>query len=70
MPAIAGLGIRGLLWVATLVGIGSWFGGDTIENQTIIAQKWTVVDYIVAVVLLISLVWLLVFIVKKIKKNG
>lgn len=29
---------RGLLWLASAVGLGAWFGGDDIENQTVIQE--------------------------------
>jgi hypothetical protein len=62
-------GLRGLIWVASLIGIGSWFGGDKIENQTNITEKWTIIDYIVAILVLASLIWLVVWLIKYLKNK-
>lgn len=69
MPAI--LGWRALLYLATAVGIGSWFGGDKTYNYGDVSYKtntWTWVDWVVGGIVVISLVWLVIYLLKKWKK--
>jgi hypothetical protein len=40
MPIIP-IALRGFLWLVSGLGLGSVFGGDKIENQTVIEQTTT-----------------------------
>lgn len=56
--------LRGALWLATAFGIGSWFGGDKIENQTVIKETSTI-EKVLWVVLLGAVFVLIYLFIKK-----